>query len=270
MNNEFAALIAKETLNILERGKYTTLKGTYSIQNNVEYSNENTRFYDLSLSSKPVQKNYATTEMSITEESTLQASKRLSQYHPGVLNFASARTPGGGFLRGALAQEETIVRSSTLYASIKDHPVYEEERQKKDHLYGSWVLYTPGVLVFRGDDGVPIDDPYLVDIATCPAPNLRGLMESRTPFDSATIQYHLYHRIDLILSAFYEHGIRTLVLGAWGCGVFCNDPRIVAFYFQMLLQTKFEGAFERVVFAVYTGGRKEDPNYSAFMEVFYG
>ena len=43
---------------------------------------------------------------------------------------------------------------------------------------------------------------------------------------------------------------RHLILGACGCGVFCNDPEEIAAWWRELLEESFPGAFETVVFAV--------------------
>jgi uncharacterized protein (TIGR02452 family) len=41
-----------------------------------------------------------------------------------------------------------------------------------------------------------------------------------------------------------------LVLGAWGCGAFGNDPFRTAHDFREALQRRFGGVFEEVVFAI--------------------
>jgi uncharacterized protein (TIGR02452 family) len=59
------------------------------------------------------------------------------------------------------------------------------------------------------------------------------------------------------------------VLGAWGCGVFRNDPEAVAEAFKShLLSPRFMGAFDRVVFAIYARSEKEAPNLKAFQQAF--
>jgi uncharacterized protein (TIGR02452 family) len=63
----------------------------------------------------------------------------------------------------------------------------------------------------------------------------------------------------MVLAAARHHAHRILVLGAWGCGVFRNDPAFVADVFARLLASpSFAGAFDRVVFAIYdrTAGQK--------------
>src|SRR5947207_4725678 len=61
-----------------------------------------------------------------------------------VLNMASAICPGGGYTRGARAQDESLCRRSTLYNTIKRSGFYPIPP------YGG--LYSPKVLVFRTSD----------------------------------------------------------------------------------------------------------------------
>lgn len=50
-----------------------------------------------------------------------------------------------------------------------------------------------------------------------------------------------------------SRGVQTLVLGAWGCGVFRNDPRMVAGVFADLIRegSSFANVFPHLVFAIY-------------------
>jgi uncharacterized protein (TIGR02452 family) len=60
----------------------------------------------------------------------------------------------------------------------------------------------------------------------------------------------LLRRIHRVLAIAYVLGYHTLVLGAWGCGAFCNDPYRTAFDFRNALETDFKGHFSDVVFAI--------------------
>lgn len=59
-------------------------------------------------------------------------------------------------------------------------------------------------------------------------------------------------RIAVCLTTVLRPRYRRLVLGAWGCGVFRNDPAQVAGAFRTLLGPggRFAGAFERVAFGI--------------------
>ena len=169
---------------------------------------------------------------------------------PLVLNFASAKNPGGGFLGGARAQEESLARSSALYACIQNSPMYAHHRQHGDCMYTSWMIHSPSVPVFRDDDsGELLETPYLASFLTAPAPNA-GVVESREPGRREEVQRVMAERVRRVLAISAQIGARDLVLGAWGCGVFRNDPTVVAKAFATELAGDFAGAFEEVVFAV--------------------
>jgi uncharacterized protein (TIGR02452 family) len=71
----------------------------------------------------------------------------------------------------------------------------------------------------------------------------------------------IYAPEDRILAIAFDNWRRDLVLGAWGCGVFGNDPFDVAALFKQALDA-CPGVFRKVVFAVYGGG-----NYDVFKSV---
>ncbi|WP_329140368.1 TIGR02452 family protein [Streptomyces sp. NBC_00670] len=169
-----------------------------------------------------------------------------------VLNFASARNPGGGFLNGAQAQEEALCRSSALYACLREvRAFYDHHREHRDPLYTDRVVHAPGVPVFRDDDGRLLDEPYRVAFLTAAAPNA-GVLLSRAPERAAELPRALAVRAERVLEVAALHGHRRLVLGAWGCGVFRNDPAQVAAAFRGHLADggRFADRFDRVVFAV--------------------
>jgi uncharacterized protein (TIGR02452 family) len=180
----------------------------------------------------------------------------------GCLVFASAHKPGGGFLNGAQAQEETIARASALYASLSAVPeFYSFHREHRDLLYSDRVIYSPGVPVFRDDDETLLDEPYRVSFLTAAAPNLGAIMVDQ-PASAARISSVLDARARRVLEVAAANGHRTLVLGAWGCGVFRNDPASVAAIFAGHLR-RVPGWFDRVVFAV-LDRQPGAPTYSAF------
>jgi uncharacterized protein (TIGR02452 family) len=71
---------------------------------------------------------------------------------PLVLNFASAKNPGGGFLNGARAQEESLARSSALYPCLRKSGMYDHHRASGDCLYTDWMIVSPEVPVYRDDE----------------------------------------------------------------------------------------------------------------------
>jgi uncharacterized protein (TIGR02452 family) len=168
---------------------------------------------------------------------------------PLVLNFASAKSPGGGFLSGARAQEESLARASALYACIVNSPMYGFHQGLHDAMYSSWMIYSPSVPVFRDDDGALLEEPWSCAFLTAPAPNAKVVLE-RSPDRADELCNVMKSRVRRALAIAALHHHRHLVLGAWGCGVFGNDPAFVAAKFREELDGAFRGAFDEVVFAV--------------------
>src|SRR5205814_6075588 len=113
------------------------------------------------------------TRFEVTNETTLDAARRLAAegHRVVALNFASARHPGGGFLKGAIAQEESLCRSSGLYESLRDHEMYRYHAPMPGGMYTNYAIYSPDVPVFKNDDGELLAEPYLCSFITSPAVN---------------------------------------------------------------------------------------------------
>lgn len=192
----------------------------------------------------------------VTAETTAQASRRLAQ-HEGVanvvaLNFASAKNAGGGFIRGAKAQEEDLARCSALYTcQLTQREYYDRNRASGSMLYTDHMIHSPDVPFFRDDRLTLLEEPFMVSVITAPAPNA-GEALLRDPLAGPRIRGALESRSAKVLALAEARGHRCLVLGAWGCGVFRNQPAEVAEIFHAWLTgPRFRGAFDRVVFAVY-------------------
>lgn len=191
------------------------------------------------------------TVFEVTGESSLEAARRLTG-PVAVLNFASARNPGGGFLKGAQAQEEALCRASALYTCLLEaRGFYDHHRAHRDPFYTDRVIHSPAVPVFRDDKGRLLDEPYTAGFLTAAAPNA-GVVLRTAPERAAELPHAIAVRSERVLETAALHGYRRLVLGAWGCGVFQNDPAQVAGAFHTLLGPggRFAAAFERVVFGV--------------------
>jgi uncharacterized protein (TIGR02452 family) len=267
--------VADETLAIIENGGYATPSGrAVVIRAEIDAAVAGTRLYtpeDLK-TSLHVARADVTPRIEVTRETTAQAGRRLVQKE-GIervvaLNFASAKNPGGGFLSGAKAQEEDLARCSALYpCQIGKRAYYDSNRASGSMLYTDHMIYSPDVPFFRDDALVLLEQPFLLSIITAPAPNA-GEAAKRVPSETPRVSAALRSRARKVLEVAARHDHRCLVLGAWGCGVFRNDPREVADVFATwLAHEELHGAFERVVFAVYDTG-KDSPRYRAFVERF--
>jgi uncharacterized protein (TIGR02452 family) len=159
----------------------------------------------------------------VTRESTLAAAHRIGDA-AACLVLASAKNPGGGFLGGADAQEESLARASALYPCLRTAPgFYAFHRAQADLRYSNRVIYSPGVPVFRDDRGRLLDSPHHTAFLTAAAPNLGAILTNQR-HHAADVPAVLRRRARRVLQIAAFHGHRTLILGAWGCGVFRNTP----------------------------------------------
>lgn len=185
------------------------------------------------------------TTVQVTNETTLVAGHRLVRAgsRPLALNFANGIQPGGGFLNGARAQEEVLCRSSALYMALRGDPMYDAHMKRAEPDSTAWSILSPDVPVFRTDDGTALDEPWLLSFITCAAPVAYRV----GPSHSAEL---LAERIRRVLEIGAAYGYTDLVLGAWGCGAFGNDPRRTAQDFRAALEGPYAGQFDQVVFAI--------------------
>jgi uncharacterized protein (TIGR02452 family) len=206
--------------------------------------------------------NYPETNIQVTNETTLGASLRLVKrgLRPLALNFANGIRPGGGFLNGARAQEEVLCRSSALYQTLVDDPMYEEHKKRQRPDSTDWAIYSPDVPVFRKDDGTNLQHPWLLSFITCAAPYAPVIGQP----EAGNL---LQKRIHRILAIAQSYGYSALVMGAWGCGAFANDPYRTARDFRQALENKFYGTFSDIVFAI-TDWSTERRYLGPFRDVF--
>ena len=161
------------------------------------------------------------------------------------------------------------------------HQFYQPHRKAGDPLYNDDLLYTPGVVIFKTDTSAPErmeeKDWYQVDIITCAAPNLRkkpsnAMNPSAGNAPVKISEKALYElqmqRLERVFQAAASNGAEVLILGAFGCGAFCNPPRIVARAFRSV-QEKYAFYFETIEYAVFCG-RNDTQNYDTFNQALGG
>ena len=270
---------ATETLQILDAGYFIAPDGRrVDIQPALSEAVDKTRLYTPEQASSALEnlnpKPSQLPAIEVTHETTQIAARRLVESESVadlvMLNFASARNAGGGFINGAKAQEEDLCRCSGLYPClISQHGYYEANRKNESAIYTDHLIYSPNVPWFRTRSR---DDPhtlFLASVITAPAPNA-GVVLSREADALPKIEAALRRRAGLVLAVAAGNGHRTVLLGAWGCGVFRNDPALVADAFGKWLESdKFAGAFDRAVFAIYDRS-KDQATLSAFKQRFTG
>ena len=271
--------IAKSTLEIIEAGHYAIEGVEHDIRPQLDTMLSGTRYYApdslLSLWQQPSSASNLSrdraTEISIVEISTLEGASILSstsytspeetRRRVGVLNFASAKHPGGGFQSGAQAQEESIARSSTLYPSLtcstgeKFYPPHKKD--PKGGYYSHAMIFSPDVTVFRTDSGNFIE-PFHIDVVTSAAVNagvVRRTLHGQVAGEAEEVKIGnvMKERMGRILFLFEKHGVKDIVLGSFGTGVFQNNVSLVAAIWAQLLiapGARFANSFDRVVFAI--------------------
>ena len=273
-NREKRKYIAEDTLKILEQGYFQTTNGkTISIKEAQATAVENTLIYTPEMSddllvNRNKQSLAKATIIEVHSETTLNATRRLiaEGYKEVIcLNFASAKNPGGGFLGGSQAQEESIARSTGLYnCQMKAWDYYEVNRKTKTCIYTDHIIYSPNVPIIKDEAGTNLDTLALASIITAPAVNF-GVVKRREPQRIPEVEAIMKRRIAKVLAIALEHGHRAIVLGAWGCGVFQNDPKDIAPWFKEVIETQFKDEFEKVVFAVYARNERFiTPFYESF------
>jgi uncharacterized protein (TIGR02452 family) len=262
MRRSTRAQVGKETVEIAERGWYETPAG-----NRVDITAAMSRCLQTTTLFRPEELDQLlrhttpssagrTTEFEVTNETTLSAARRLVRERGYTrtlcLNFASAKNPGGGFLGGSQAQEESLARSSGLYRSLQTQwTYYEANRECDTALYTDHMILSPNVPVFRDDSGQLFDEPYALSMLTAPAANA-GAIRDNEPHRIAQLATTMANRIAKILGIAARNDYEHLILGAWGCGVFRNDPDEVAGLFTsaLLEDDRFRNRFRTIVFAV--------------------
>ncbi len=211
------------------------------------------------------------TEITVTHDRSYQAAMRLRSENPeakiAVLNFANAFTPGGGVTIGANAQEECLCRCSTLYPVLN-------RKYLKDNFYGyhkkigdskatGAIIYSENVVVFKTDEDDPKEMPkqdwVKVDVMTMAAPDLRKISMS----NEALFECHVKRAIHMLTVAASQDA-DVLVLGAFGCGAFCNLPEVVARAYKTALE-QFPKVFKKIEFAIFCTD-EEQKNYHTFKD----
>ncbi len=218
----------------------------------------------------------------VSKKRTFEAAEGYKNLKVAVLNFASASNPGGGVERGAGAQEECLCRCSGLYFMLNTPDMwagfYTPHRNAHDPIHNDDIIYTPNVTVFKSDTAepklMPADKWYNVDVITCAAPNLRnrpsnkhntGDGQNKADISNGELQAIHEKRLRRILEVALSEGRDTIILGAFGCGAFQNDPKTVAQANKNVIKD-YEYAFKNIEYAVYCSPRDER-NYDIFKSV---
>ena len=261
-----AAEIARETAQITRDGFYTDVAGqTHNIEADIENATSKTRLYAPDWTPPFWGEPRFETQIEVTNETSFRAARRLFDEgrNAASLNFASATNVGGGWLNGARAQEEYLCRNSVLAQCIgAQREFYLYHQTQRAPRYSDTMLYSPDVAVVR-DEFDCLCAPWPASIITAAAPNLNHGMA--LPLDELRELWRA--RITRVFDVALANDHTALVLGAWGCGAFKNDPAMVARAFADVIE-KYAGQFELLLFAVLDIGGKQG-NFEPFARQFH-
>lgn len=249
---------AGETLAIMDQGYYETAGTRVDIREQQEHS-VNQSFLLTPEQGEQILQNYKNRAKAQDRETvlitlncgTVDAILKLAGEgkQAAVLNFASAKNPGGGFINGAMAQEESLAASGCLYKTQLAHEeYYVKNRAFRSMMYTDHAIYSPDVVFFRDGRFRLMEKPVTASVLTLPAVNM-GQVRLKGE-DVAEAEMVMRRRMGLSLAIFADQGCEHLILGAYGCGVFRNDPEKIAGWWKELLEGDFAGVFRTVVFAV--------------------
>lgn len=279
MNNskEQKSNSAQNTLAIITKKQYEIGNHIVDLTTEIDYSVNNAKIYiEADFDNIMIETNKKLNELNfdtsiVVENCTsMQAFQLFDVPSVGCLNFASAKNAGGGFINGAKAQEESLSRASALYPTQMKFldDMYLYNRSRKTYLYSYRMIFSPQVPFFKDDNEQLLSKPYCIDVITSPAVNVGAILNNK-PSEKNDIESVMLERIDKILALFLVNGVENLILGAWGCGVFRNDPKDIARYFAHYFKSggKYEKAFKKIVFAVYDTSKAGD-NIKAFRDTF--
>jgi uncharacterized protein (TIGR02452 family) len=215
-----ARILGEETVQILEARRYVATSGKeVSLEKPLQRAIEGTTTYPPGCPLPGIEPGQRKTAIRVANETTFAAAHRMvgRSRRALALNFASATSPGGGFLSGARAQEECLARRSGLYACLARNPMYSFHRARRDALYSDYAIYSPDVPVFRSEDpaGTLFDEAWLCSFLSCPAVNAKALLHY-APERSAEIVPAMRARVEKVLALSAAHGHADVVLGAWG------------------------------------------------------
>jgi uncharacterized protein (TIGR02452 family) len=154
-----------------------------------------------------------------------------------VHNFASYKNPGGMFIQGSSAQEESLCHASNLYNILSGLPEFYSwnMENKNKGMYMDRAIYTPDV-IFKYEDEHTVTT-INIDVLTCAAPNA-SVMKKYGAFSKEENFAALERRISFVAEILNDRKVDVFITGAWGCGVFAQDPETVAMLmYKYLSQT---------------------------------
>jgi uncharacterized protein (TIGR02452 family) len=274
--------VFQNTLMAIKKGIYKANNGnvvSLQLSNDIAH---NTHFYNHEFSPTVKYAQRYATQMTVVNGDCLEYACKVSKIEADVcvLNMASRRNPGGGVINGADAQEEYLFRCTDYYRSLYQYTSYAHEYglNQSQYQYPLDVnfggIFSPDVTVFRSTEETGyalIEHPWKMNFIAVPGMNrpktiLRG-NEERIAFDLIP---GIKNKMRTIFRIAIDNGMKTLLLGALGCGAFKNPPKHTAELFQeVLAEPEFKNIFRRVIFVIKDDHNSPiNGNFASFSTVF--
>jgi uncharacterized protein (TIGR02452 family) len=200
-----------------------------------------------------------TTEISVVDSGTFEAAQHYAtnvippSLKTSCLNFANAEHIGGGW-EAALDSPSLITQEENLFrrSNLPDLMFHNTDVQQFYPLTGVKGVFCDKVYVYK-DFKLRLCTTFETSVITVPA-----LVNPKTKQEYQTS----YRKIERILDIAADNQIEYLILGAWGCGVFLNDPQVIAMQFRHALSLeKYKSLFTEVTFAI---PNKNSKNFQIF------
>ena len=261
--------IAKDTIAISEQGEYTLGRMLFKLDNKSETKLFEPKDFDKIAKTIKEQKQKHNFIILYRPESTLKTIYRYRDIRPstrlGVLNFASAYHAGGGFLNGAMAQEESLAYCSNLYRkqTTGEGKLFYIKNEKEHNAFYTDNMLMSNVTFFKNDK-YQLVYPFVCQVLTSPAVNVT--LAKNKGFSDESIEVAMKNRMRKILQLFVYSNCDTIILGAFGCGVFGNQPETVARLWNELIYDEDLGSYFRlIIFSIYD--RNGSNNYETFFNM---
>lgn len=272
---EYLQGIAKETVEVSERGSYNHQGKLVLFDKNTETMLFKNSDFDVVLDfvHKMVSEKEKPTIEVInggTVDSVLRLTNgKVDKYgwcrNIGVLNFASAYNPGGGFLGGSVAQEECLAYCSDLYTkqlSNNGPEFYEINKSVESKMYTNTMLVSD-VTFFRDSNYSFLETPRKVWVITSPAVNMGQIIKRGESVKQANAV--MKNRMKKILYLFANVGCTDIILGAFGCGVFGNNPENISqFWYELLIEEDMKKYFNSITFSIIDKASMKESNLETF------
>ncbi len=247
-----AVMIARATQQITERGNYVNEAGEeHDIRKLLATANTQTSAISATTVLPTRQPAYKQLYTFVHNQTTLAVAhaRHKRGYRVAILNFTHPTNFGSGWLSGRNAQEASLMRSTGLMHCLQDQVWYRDPVHTVNPFYDDTVIVSPHVPVFRGHDGDLLDQPWDAHIISAAPVHVRAVRRYM-PARIAEVPLTVARRATRIIEVAASTKANVLVLGAWGCGRFGNNPDVIASAFQAAFESPAIRRFAIIDFAV--------------------